>query len=368
MKRPQAGFSLVELMIAIAIAMVAALVVLQVLSIYQARKQTTVGRNDAQISAALGLYEIESETRMSGAGFTTPNGQLCSLGINIAYNNVTTSDRDSLRGIRIVDGGAGTPDTLELMRSNAALGAAPTTILQLMASTTAAITVDSRAGLTSGDLLIAAAPDSSKVCTLMQLSQAPVANGTSWNLVHTNTSSSLYNPTNPSSSFSTAVNYDAQDIIINLGAYGIRRYGVICNDQQTPRFNNNCDLVWYPRGNGTTIPALASANSIASQIIDFQTQYGIADANSATVNDWVDATGIWAAPSLTNQRRIRAIRLAIVARGNQESGTVAPASLTLWNDGVTPAATRTLSTEERRYRYQVLSVVVPLINVIWSGQ
>jgi hypothetical protein len=28
---------------------------------------------------------------------------------------------------------------------------------------------------------------------------------------------------------------------------------------------------------------------------------------------------------------------------------------------------RALSTAEQRYRYQVLTVVVPLINVIWAG-
>ena len=51
----QRGFSLVEMMVATALALLTGLAVLQVLSNYQARQQTTSGRNDAQLSAAIGL-------------------------------------------------------------------------------------------------------------------------------------------------------------------------------------------------------------------------------------------------------------------------------------------------------------------------
>ena len=33
----------------------------------------------------------------------------------------------------------------------------------------------------------------------------------------------------------------------------------------------------------------------------------------------------------------------------------------------TAAVDRNLSADEQHYRYQVLSVVVPLINIIWAG-
>jgi hypothetical protein len=69
--------------------------------------------------------------------------------------------------------------------------------------------------------------------------------------------------------------------------------------------------------------------------------------------------------------RIKAVRVSIVSRGNlepQNTFPTCPASVTLWDDGA-PALPRqrTFSGVECRYRYQVLTVVIPLINVIWAG-
>jgi hypothetical protein len=51
-----------------------------------------------------------------------------------------------------------------------------------------------------------------------------------------------------------------------------------------------------------------------------------------------------------------------VTRGNLENGQVGPDSVVLWD-----TTTRTFTAAEKRFRYQVLTVVVPLINVIWAG-
>jgi type IV pilus assembly protein PilW len=93
----------------------------------------------------------------------------------------------------------------------------------------------------------------------------------------------------------------------------------------------------------------------------------VAPSGSQTVNSWVDATGGWAAPVEADQRRIKALRIAVVARGARDVQTVSPASLTLWDDGNGNSKTRSLSTEERHYRYQVLTVIIPIINTIWAS-
>jgi hypothetical protein len=70
--------------------------------------------------------------------------------------------------------------------------------------------------------------------------------------------------------------------------------------------------------------------------------------------------------------RIKVVRIVIVTRGNFErdpedpTNLVSPTPLVLWDDG--PAAQRNipLTDDERRFRYKVLRVVVPLINVIWA--
>jgi len=372
MRRRHLGFSLVELMIALLLASITAVVVLQVLTSYQARKATTVGRNDAQISAAVGLYALEKDIRMAGAGLMIPGGQLCSAGVNIAYAGAAVSNAAPLLPLRIIDGGAG-PDTIEIVRSNSEFGAAPTRLVQTMASATSTMGVDSMAGLSLGDLVLVGAPDGSKICTLMQLSQAPTANGAGWTLAHASGASN-YNPADPTTVFTNAVSYDIRDKVINLGRLGLRRYSVVCSDGAAPSATNICDLGSY-NGLATPAPTLADISSVAPQVIELQAQYGVAPAcpaaNCQVVNEWVDATGpTWAAPSLANQRRIKAVRIAVIARGAREGAAVTPGPLRLWEaDAVmkTGAVDRPLGAGEQRFRYQVLNVVVPLINIIWAG-
>jgi type IV pilus assembly protein PilW len=364
----QKGFSLVELMIAILLAAITAVVVLNVLTSYQNRSNTMAGRNDAEISAAVGLYALEKDIRMSGAGLTTPQGRMCQQGVNIAWNGVATSDGAPLLQLRIIDGGAG-PDAIEIIRSDSDFGAAPTRLIASMASPTAQLSVDGNADLQDGDLVMVGASDGSKICTLMQLTSAPAANGSGW-LLTAGAGVGNYNPADPAATYSSAVSYAVRDNVMNMGTYGLRRYGIVCDGGGVPAATNNCDLAaWNPLA--VAAPTLATVTSISPQIIEFQAQYGIsATATSDVVTSWVDATGTWAAPTLANQGLIKAVRISIVARGARDGAQVAPASVTLWddNDGSSnDPRNRNFTTAERRFRYQTLTVVVPLINAIWAG-
>lgn len=367
---PQKGFSLVELMIAILLASITAVVVLHVLTSYQRRTATLLGSNEAQINAAVALYALEKDIRMAGAGLTTavagppanPGGRLCGvLGVNIADDdgNVISSGDDPLMPLRIIDGGAG-PDTIEILRSDAATGAAPVRLVQNMSSADADISVDGRLGLTGGDLIMVGAPDGSKRCTMARLTEDPEEVGSLWVLKH-----------GPADFGTDEVAYDVRDAVVNMGRYGLRRFSVLCHDDQPPSAANNCDLGWYdvlsqsiPNHDDAT---LSDLESLAPQIVQLQAQYGIAEGNRDTVTSWVNATGAtWAAPSEAESKQIKAVRISLVARAAREGNEVAPASLVLWDDGDGNAFTMNLSAEERRFRYQVLTVVVPLVNVIWA--
>jgi type IV pilus assembly protein PilW len=362
------GFSLVELMIAILLAAVTAIVVLNVLTSYQSRSNTVTGRNDAEISAAMGLFSIEKEIRMSGAGLATPRGPLCPSGVNLAWGGAAVSDSGPLMPVRIIDGGTA-PDSIEMVRSDSEFGAAPTRLVAAMASSTSQIAVDGSAGLRLSDLVLVGAPDRAVPCTIMQLTANPTANGSGWLLTHA-AGIGNYNPSDPPTTFSNAIAYQVRDVAVNLGRYGVRRYGVVCNDADVPSVSNNCDAGWWnPLSNAT--PALANINSVASDIIDMQAQYGVSPTpTDPSVNEWVDATGAtWAAPTLNNARRIRAVRISIVSRGAREGRPVdtAPTTLYLWDRGGAGELRRDLTSDEQRFRYQVLTVVVPLINSIWTG-
>jgi type IV pilus assembly protein PilW len=360
------GLSLVELMVAVTIAIITGIVVLQVLSTYESRRRTLTVGLDAEMSAAVGVYMVEREVRMAGAGFTTPSGLLCGNGINAYYDGATLADGVSIPFVRITDGGTG-PDRISVMHANSAFGAAPGTVTQAMASPDAAVRVEGTTGLTTGDLFVVGSQDGVKVCTLMQMTANPVSVGTNWTLAHTS-GGSKYNPANPSAAFTSPVNYDVGDAVYNLGTFGMRTFRVICNDAAAPSLTNTCILGSSDAIAGPATPTIAQAEAVASQVIDFQAQYGVAPAGSQTVDSWVDATGGWAAPSAADQRRIKAVRIAIVTRGNLEREMVSPATLVIWDASVDGTArTRTLTTDERFYRYKVQTVVVPVINMIWAG-
>jgi type IV pilus assembly protein PilW len=369
----QYGFSLVELMIAILLAAITAIVVLNVLTSYQSRSNTTSGRNDAQIGAAVGMYALEKDIRMAGAGLNTPSGMLCSVGVNIAWDDAAAYNGAPLVPVRIIDGGAG-PDIIEMIRSDSDFGAAPTRLIAAMSDATAQIDVDGKVGLKTGDLVMVGSSDGTKLCTLMQLSADPAVNGSGWRLSHASGGSNEYNPADPSATFATPVAYDVRDNVVNMGSYGIRRYGIVCDGGGAPAATNNCDLAyWNPLDD--TAPALGDGkvSSVAPQTIELQAQYGIsASASSEVVTSWVDATGAWAWDAITtaNQGLIKAVRISIVARGNREGSQVAPPSIVLWQDDPLDASTarvRNFSSAEQRFRYQSLTVVVPVINSIWAG-
>jgi type IV pilus assembly protein PilW len=356
------GFTLVELMVALALGLVTALATLNMLSTYLGSERRLTARNDAQINAALALAALQRELRMAGAGLTTPLGRLCASGVNIHFGN-TLSDGSALHGLRIIDGGSG-PDRIDVLRSQSDNAGAPLTILQEMASAADAITVDSRFGLNSGDLLLVGSADGLKTCTLTQLTSEPEADGNSWRLLRT--SSSSFNPATPASAFTNPMIYGPQDVIVSLGPQGPWRFDIVCNDFGLPSASNRCDLVGYPI---YAIPSpldIESVESYASQVVDLQAQYGIAPVGSATVSDWIDATGSWESPSVTDERRIRAVRIAIVARDAEPGAAGTTPQIRYWTNVDGSQQTRTLTGEASRYRYHVLSAVIPLINVAWS--
>jgi len=92
MRNRNLGLSLVELMVAVTLALITIIVVMQVLSVYEARKRTTTVGNDAQISASVGVFMLDREIRMAGAGLTLPSGFACAPGMNGFYDGATFSD------------------------------------------------------------------------------------------------------------------------------------------------------------------------------------------------------------------------------------------------------------------------------------
>ena len=71
--------SLVELLVASAIGIIASLAIFQVFAVFEGQKRTTTSGGEAQTSGTLALYTIERDLRQSGYGFNTPDLVGCAL-------------------------------------------------------------------------------------------------------------------------------------------------------------------------------------------------------------------------------------------------------------------------------------------------
>jgi type IV pilus assembly protein PilW len=163
-----------------------------------------------------------------------------------------------------------------------------------------------------------------------------------------------------------------------------------------------CDLAKAIASGGNCNLVVPNVNFIPSVagIVNLQAQYGVAaaglvntDPNFNLVTQWVNASGgTWAAPVVADRNRIKAVRIAVVARNAKiETGAVTtacssisaalPTGLCAWDATsalptpvvapfvASPAPTITLSAGDPNwasYRYRVFETIIPLRNVVWS--
>jgi type IV pilus assembly protein PilW len=166
-----------------------------------------------------------------------------------------------------------------------------------------------------------------------------------------------------------------------------------CDLPQAVAAGGNCDPTAFPNTN--FVPSVVG-------VVNLQAQYGISaagllnsDPNYNQVVQWVDATAAsgWNAPSVANRNRIKAIRIAVVARNAKRETSVVtsacssttlanPTGLCAWDATsalptpplvppfvASPAPTIDLSASDPewlQYRYRVFNTIIPLRNVIWS--
>jgi type IV pilus assembly protein PilW len=334
----QTGFTLVEIMVGLAIGMLATIVIMQVFSVFEAQKRTTTGTADAQTNAGIALYNIGRELQIAGYPLmpSTDSALECTT---LTVNGVVDATiPNRLTPVVIADGAAGASDTITLRYGNSLMGGIPNPITAMVGATAS---ISSNLGCQVGDITLI-----TNLATCAMSSASAVAGTTTVTLA------------------------DATGAIAaaNLACLGTW-------NEITYRVNG---------GNLERVVAGVAVPSVAD-IVNLQAQYGIsATANSNQVTQWVDASGaVWAALTVANRNRIKAVRIAIVARNaKMEPGNVtaacssttiavpAPTGLCAWGGSVaSPAPTIDVSAGNpnwQRYRYRVFETIIPLRNMIWA--
>lgn len=365
------GFSLVEIMVGMTVGLLSMLVITQMLAFFENQKRTTTAGSDAQENGLMALVNLEQALRSAGAGFANLSAFTCAPATTYSY--VSTSASPPLNPffpVQITDGGSTGSDAIIIQTASNFLGSIPATITSPMPLSSSVLNVSRTAGLTANDLILVS--DGSGNCTLMQITSFNTASLT---LVHNPGGSPSYNPSPIPGGWPA---YGSGSTILDMGQMTTSTFSIDAN--------NNLAVSTSQLGVAATPPV-----ELVTDIVSLQAQYGIAAAGSQNVTAWVSATGAtWAAPSATDIKRIKAIRLVIVARSGKKetknvtstctntTGTVnngpcawteitadpnpAPQiNLAYYPDGITA------NPDWQKYRYKVYQTIIPLRNVIWAN-
>ena len=339
----QRGFTLVEIMVGLVIGMLATIVIIQVLSVFETQKRSTTGTADAQTNGSIALYNISRE--MQNAGYPLMPAASSALECTNLYIDGTLVDISSISPVTIIDGINGASDSITIRYGTTPGGGVPSPI------GAAPVVNDVTLGT-------AVSPGSNLGCTF------PVPAPPDVSLIINGTTCALSTVTALSSGVTpptvTLQNVTAAAVGANfacLGTWNEIVYRVSSGSLQRAGVDSVADIVNIQAQYGISAAGLANNNALFNQ-----------------VTQWVDATGgTWAAPSVANRNRIKAIRIAIVAR----NAKMEPADVSEKCSGATlegPCSwvggpeINLLDDDAnwKRYRYRVFETIIPLRNMFWA--
>ncbi|XZG70505.1 PilW family protein [Chitinibacteraceae bacterium HSL-7] len=351
MKRTQSGFTLVELMIGLAIGLISTLVVMNVFQSFEGRKRTTTSGSDAQTNAALALHTLQREVKMAGYGITNTGVGTLGCEIRASSDDGATTITFAMVPLIITNGANGAPDALQIMASDKTEWSLPINIVVDHSPTAANFFVDSDVGVNAGDLFIAvpAHPDADNWCTVFQSTQSGgggggQGGGQGQNQIHHSPGLSIWNPPGGHNIFPDS-GYKAGDYLVNMGNMVLRTYSIsnaLALQVREQQLVGNTD----------------TTSSLYPEVVQFQAQYG-KDTNADNTVDTYDNT----TPTTdAGWRQVIAVRLALLVRSGQWEKDEITASAPEWDGG---SFSMTGVSDWKHYRYRVLETIAPIRNMIW---
>ncbi len=345
---PHAGFSLVELLVATAIGLLTVLAIMQSLSAFEGIRRNASGSGNNQVNATLSLYAVERDLRMAGYGLIAANGTgsdinpdgvigICGSGTVYAYSSKRPNGQSfqykatTVPFLPFTINPAGIPagETGDVLAINYAAGSGMVTdrlhvTLDLVPPTA---TVDSRAGLHTGELAVLVGPPGSAYCDMVEITKLPnsgmcsdtAGSTTEVLFANTGTYASYWNATTPGNNCSTIapVYNDPAGVssltyntgrIVTLGRredfvskiYAVRGGSLrVCN-----MLTHDCT---HALATLTTAELLDYWKPIAFGVVAFRVEYTTSTG----------AAGTWTQAAPTNWTLVKAARIVIVTRSDQ---------------------------------------------------
>jgi type IV pilus assembly protein PilW len=338
------GASLIDVVVGLAVAMLALVVVYQAFSATDATRRSASATADAHANAAFALFMLTSQIANAGAGWMSAAQWLDTCPV---VANVATTLRPI--AVLITDGGAADrPDSLVVRQTFAHALAMPAAIAAPAAPGTS-FRVESPGAFAAGDRIVAITRSGSCATVTATGVSAPAAG------VVTVTHGGM------------TIDLPITTVLLDLGA---------ASRASTLRFDvASAVLRSQDLANGD-VPV-----PLVSNVVNLKFQYGIDSDGDGNLDTWVraDEAGPWSAAALlaapyATLARIKAMRIGIIVRAEavdralsrdfrwvlfdceEDDKSLCPGRL----EG-TIAATGSGS-----YRYRKLETVVPLRSVIWN--
>jgi type IV pilus assembly protein PilW len=354
LKRAQTGITLIEVLVAVTIGLIATLAITQSFAISEGHRRTATSGGDATFSGALGQYTIQRDGRMAGYGLNHP----VLLGCNIlAYDQGVSPPREFnyfLAPVVITQGAGSAPDEITITYSNTDTLPAPIELTQDLPNPAANYHVKTAFGVAAGNLLVMA--EAGMDCTLAEATNTPsqeapgkqdliIHNSGTYTDAYGKTVTARYNK--PSG---LGPNYTKNAILYNLGpAPVVNRYYVAGNELRVDQLLTN-----------------TLGSRVAPQIVQLQAQYGRDADGDGVVETWTEATPT----NPTDWSRTLALRFALVARSalpeTQQRDAAGACNTTTasptWAGGTLDI---TGLADWRCYRYRVFESTTSLRNLIW---
>ena len=387
----QAGLSLIELMVAVTIALLMSLAIFSTLASSEGRKRTLTSTNDLNQVGTYAAYQIDKTLRSAGSGFSqsaaftygcllqanlSGRGVILPFGASMAapFTTLNTSLAGNFRLAPVViaknattPGVSGSPsDALIVMSGSAGYGEVPT--LFTAPATASQINMQNTVSFRANDLVLVTdtAGGSGPVpCMIEQVASTFTTGGTATGLP---LAGNYY--ANPISS-SNLTNYSTVAMTLDLGS------GTSTNP---PAFSiyavgdNNTLLSYDLLQMGT----YNTAQAVADGIFEMHALYGVDSNNDGLVDIWIDpgSAGYTVATlesgssaSVAALRKIKAIRIGLIMRTALPEKVTTPSvtkgPLNLFSDLPTNVQfSRTLATAEQKFRYRTVEMTIPLRNAL----
>ena len=364
----QRGLTLVELMVGMAIGIIAVTIITQVLALAENQKRTTTSGSDAQVNGALALYTLQRELQMAGYGLITIADV---LGCETRAQRGGVNQTWTLAPVVITEGAVGAPDSLSVLSAAKTSPALPTKVVENHETTATEFLVGSPVGIAAGDVLIAVPDtiDATHWCSVFNAT-AVISDAAGNHVAHQAGAAGPWNQT-PASTIFPASGYAAGSYLINVGQLLRRVYSVDVATQslQTQVQNTQAGL------------ALSPPDTLYPQIVNMKAMYGKdtdADGVVDTYDNVTPATAVaWS--------QVLAVRVAVVARSGQYQKDTVTFAEPVWDFGSSPTVAGSIACaapnaankcvtlkidglpDWDHYRYKVYDSVVPLRNMLWSS-